>query len=150
MLWMTRLIGAGLFAALAMAGGSSAQTPPIFDMKGTWKGIGQAIIDGVTPLHPAEAGNAKPAATYRLREATYTYQINGQDGRRFWGTVSSDVAVNERLIGSLSFDGKTIYMAGKEGILDGVIIDANAIEMCYRHVNATSAIVNCNHLERQK
>jgi hypothetical protein len=128
---------------------SWAQAPAPLDMKGTWKGSGEAIIDGLTNAHPQGAAGISPAGSYRLRAATYTYKIEGQDGRRFWGTVSSD-AVNERLLGSLSADGKWIYMVGKDGLLDGQIVDADTIEMCYRQVTATAAIVGCNQMKRQK
>ncbi len=41
-------------------------------------------------------------------------------------------------------------MAGKEGLLDGQIVDPDTIEMCYRQVTATAAIVGCNQMKRQK
>ena len=83
---MSRAIGLGILGVLAMATGSVAQTAPVFDMKGTWKGIGEAIMDGAPPLHPQDAPGGRPAGPYRLREAAWTYQIDGQEGRRFWGT----------------------------------------------------------------
>lgn len=146
---MKSTLGLALLATLALAAAASAQGQT-FEMKGTWKGVGEAIMDGAPPLHPQDAPNGRPAGPYRLREATWTYQIDGQDGRRFWGTSSSDVSANDRLIGSVSPDGKWIYMAGKAGILDGVIVDKDTIEMCYRHANATSALVNCNVMKRVK
>jgi hypothetical protein len=147
---LTRLISLGVISLLVMAAGSSAQTPPAFDMKGTWKGSGEAIIDGLTTYHPPGATGTQPSGNYRLRAVTYTYKIDGQDGKRFWGSVSSDAVANERLIGSLSNDGKWIYMAGREGFLDGQVVDADTIQMCYRHVTATSAIVGCNEMKRVK
>ena len=125
---------------LLLAGAAAAQTAPapaLFDMKGTWKGTSEGIVAG-------------SAGTFQLRTATYTYKFEGQDGKRFWGTASSDLVTNERLIGSLSNDGKWIYMAGQDGILDGQIVDADTIEMCYRHANATSAVVGCNRMKRVK
>jgi hypothetical protein len=139
-----------MISLLATAVAASAQTPPVLDMKGTWTGTGAAIIDGPTTYHPPGATGTKPSGSYRLREVTYTYKIDGQDGKRFWGTVSSDAVANERLIGSLSYDGKWIYMVGREGYLDGQVIDNDTIQMCYRHVNATSAIVGCNQMKRVK
>ncbi len=41
-------------------------------------------------------------------------------------------------------------MVSKEGYLDGQVVDADTIEMCYRHVNATSAVVGCNLMKRVK
>ena len=147
---LTRLIGLAMISVLATAAGSSAQSPPMFDMKGTWKGTGDAIIDGLTAYHPPGAAGTKPSGNYRLRAVTYTYKIDGQDGKRFWGTVSSDAVANERLIGSLSNDGRWIYMVGKDGFLDGQIVDPDTIQMCYRQVNTASAIVGCNEMKRVK
>ena len=127
---------------LLLAAAAAAQTPPspaIFDMKGTWTGTSEGIV-----------AETKSPGSFQLRTATYTYKFEGQDGKRFWGTASSDLVTNERLIGSLSNDGKWIYMAGQDGLLDGQIVDADIIEMCYRHANATSAVVGCNRMKRVK
>jgi hypothetical protein len=138
-------------AALAFAGAAGAQTatPAIPDLKGTWVGKGEAIVDGPAAHHPPGAP-ARPAAPFRLREETYTVSIVGQDGRRLWGTVSSSQSASERLIGSLATDNKTVYFAVGPGYVDGVVTDANTMEICYRHVLPGSAVVGCNQLVRQK
>ena len=119
-------------------------------MKGTWTGTGEAIVDGATTHHPAEAAS-RPAGKYRLREETFTWRIEGQDGRRFWGTTSSDQKAGLRLMGSLSMDGKRLYMAGgKDGYIDAVMIDADTINACHRNVDPGSATVGCSVLKRQK
>jgi len=140
---------------LLMTGAAAAQTattPPApatpFNMKGTWKGNNDVIVDGPTGHHPATA-SAKAAGPYRLRTMPVTLQFDGQDGRRFWGTMSSDNRTN-RLIGALSFDDKWAYLAGFEGLVDAQIVDPDTIEVCYRHANSTSAVVGCNLLKRQK
>jgi hypothetical protein len=136
--------------ALLLTTAAAAQTaPPLFDMRGTWMGTSEGIVVGPWPADPPGT-DAKPLAGFQLRSASYTYRIEGQDGKRFWGTASSDLVANERLVGSLSNDGKWIYMAGQDGILDGQIVDADTIEMCYRHANATSAVVGCNRMKRVK
>jgi hypothetical protein len=147
---LTRLTCLGTISLFAFTGASLAQTPAPFDMKGTWKGTGEAIIDGVTGYHPPGAAGTKPTGNYRLRAVTYTYTIDGQDGRRFWGSVSSDSVANERLIGSFAVDGKSIYMVGREGFLDGHVVDSDTIQMCYRQITASSAIVGCNEMKRVK
>lgn len=136
---MTGPVGVGAAAAvLLLAANAIAQSPPSpVDMKGTWKGTSEGIgIDATGKI--------------QLGAATYTYRIEGQDGKRFWGTASSERGTTERLVGSLSNDGKWIYMAGQDGILDGQFVDADTFEMCYRHANATSAVVGCNRMVRQK
>jgi len=137
-------LGLATVAAMAQMTGSST----VFDMKGTWKGTRPSITDGVTPHQPASAqkGSAGP---YRLTDLSVTYKVEGQEGQRFWGTMSSDNFTN-RLIGSQSMDGKRLYMVGAQGTIDAQPIDADTIEVCYRHANATSATVGCNVMKRQK
>jgi hypothetical protein len=138
------IVATGLLAA-----GAAAQTPPVFDMKGSWKGNNEALVDGPATHHPPGV-NSKPAGPYRLRQQMITYKFDGQEGKRFWGTMSSEQQANIRLLGTLSTDGKWIYMVSKEGVLDGQVIDPDTIEMCYRHANETSAVIGCNVMKRQK
>ncbi len=146
MISIARVSGLAAASLLFLGGAAGAQT--YIDMKGTWKGTGEAIVDGPSIHHPPSAA-AKPAANYRLRVQTYTYKIDGQDGRRFWGTVSGEFA-SERLVGSFSANGKWVYMAGQQGLLDGEVIDADTIQMCYREASAALAVVACNEMKRQK
>src|SRR3569623_130641 len=108
--------------ALLVASSAFAQTAGPANMVGTWKGKNEALVDGPATHHPSDA-KGQPAGRYRLRQHQITYKIEGQDGRRFWGTMSSEQQANIRLLGSLSHDGKTIYLVSKEGYLDGQIID---------------------------
>src|ERR1700733_4145008 len=89
-------------AAVFIAGDAGAQT--IIDMKGTWTGTAEAIVDRPAQHHPAPgSAGTKPAGKFRLSEQPFTLV------RRFWGTTAS-ATKTERLIGSLSVDGKTIHM----------------------------------------
>jgi hypothetical protein len=135
-------------AAVFIAGDAGAQT--VIDMKGTWTGTAEAIVDGPAQHHPAPgAAGTKPAGKFRLSEQPFTVVIDGQDGRRFWGTTAS-ATKTERLIGSLSVDGKTIVMVDDDGMLDGTVVNADRIEVCYRHVNTSSAVVACAPVTRKK
>ena len=138
-------------AALFVAGAAGAQTaaPVVPDLKGTWVGKGEAVVDGPAGHHPPGA-TAKSASNYRLREETFTVRIDGQDGKRVWGTFSSPQRATERLIGSLAADGKTVYFVTGEGYIDGVVTDANTMDICYRHVLPGSAVVACNQWVRKK
>lgn len=135
-------------AAITAAGGAGAQN--IIDLKGTWTGTAEAIVDGPAQHHPAPgAAGTKPAGKFRLSEQPFTLVVEGQAGRRFWGTTSS-TSKTERIIGSLSVDGKTIHMADDDGLLDGTIVNADTFNVCYRHVNASSAVVACAVVSRKK
>lgn len=136
--------------ALLIAGSAAAQTAgPPANLVGTWKGHNEALVDGPATHHPPDA-KGQPAGRYRLRQQQITYKIEGQDGRRFWGTMSSEHQANTRLLGTLSHDGKTIYLVSKEGYLDGQIIDGDTIETCYRHAVPESAVIGCNLMKREK
>lgn len=146
-----RMLGtvAGLgFAVTLITTTANAQN--IIDMKGTWTGTVEAIVDGPALHHPAPGqGGAKPAGKFRLSEQPFTLVIEGQSGRRFWGTTSSPTGT-ERLMGSVSIDGKSIYMVDDDGFHDGTVVNADTLEVCYRHVNASSAVVACAPVSRKK
>jgi hypothetical protein len=140
-------MGIALAGVLAGAAPALAQaTPP--DLKGAWKGTGEAIVDGAAINHPRKA-EGKPAGTYRLRRQEYNFRIEGQDGRRFWGTIRSEHA-DVPMLGSLSSDGKWIYIASRAGLIDGTVTGDDTIELCYRQVKPAAMMVGCADLQRQK
>jgi hypothetical protein len=119
---MVKLIDvSAAIAALALVGATPAQAQGVFDMKGGWSGTTNAIVRGLAAHHPA-GEPSRPAGVARLREVTFTYKIEGQDGPRFWGTVSSPNHV-EQVIGAIASDGKRLYIATEDGFVDGVIVD---------------------------
>jgi hypothetical protein len=135
-------------AAMTAAGGAGAQS--IIDLKGTWTGTAEAVVDGPAQHHPAPgAAGTNPAGKFRLSEQPFTLVVEGQSGRRFWGTTSSPTRT-ERILGTLSVDGKTLHMVDDDGFLDGVVVNADRIDVCYRHVNASSAVVSCALVSRKK
>jgi len=139
---------AATVAVMTVAGDAGAQN--IIDMKGTWTGTAEAIVDGSAHHHPAPgASGAKPAGKFRLSEQSFTLVVEGQAGRRFWGTTAS-ATKTERLLGSLAIDGKSIYMIDDDGMMDGTVLDADTLEICYRHVNPGSAVVGCTKFSRKK
>lgn len=132
------------FAISLLAVQADAQS--MIDMKGTWQGTNQSIMDGFPPHVPSSV-ETKSAGKYRLTEQAYTFTVEGQEGRRFWGTMSSSIKT-ERLLGSLSVDGKRIYMIDEDGFMDGTVVNATTVEICYRHIGAT-AVVSCMALEKK-
>lgn len=144
---------AALAAAIVVsnAGGAPAQTkqaPPVADLRGTWSGISQVIIDGSTGNHPANA-SSHAASRFRLREAEFTYRIEGQDGVRFWGTITSTYRV-ERVIGAIAADGKHVYMVSQDGFVDGVVSDEDTIDTCFRQLQPDAAAAACNTIRRKR
>lgn len=134
-------------AAVCSAGTANAQH--VINLVGTWTGTTQAIVDGTgDDHHPADA-SSRPAGSYRLREFPFTYRIDGQDGRRFWG-VGLSGNQSGRVLGSISADGQRLYMVGTDGIFDGAVMNTNTLEICFRQVNQAAAIVACNVVTREK
>ena len=134
---------------VALLGATPAAAQRVFDMRGTWTGLAEAIVDGPANHHlPPGAAGVKPAGRFRLSQQQFTVVIDGQEGRRFWGTTASSTR-RERLIGSLSFDNRTVHMVDDDGMLDGTVVDGNTLEVCYRHVKSDSAVVACTRLTRQ-
>jgi hypothetical protein len=147
---MTRFACIVLAAALFSGTAAAQTTQPAFDMKGAWTGTNVGLVDGGPATHHPPGAQTTAAGPYRLHTQKFTYKFDGQDGRQFWGTMSSESRANIRMLGALSANGKSIYMVSKEGYLDGEIIDADTIEMCYRHALPDSAVIGCNIMKRQK
>jgi len=144
-----RLTGTIVAAAAGLAlcvGSAEAQA---LDMKGTWSSVGEAIVSGATTHHPPGAA-AKVAGQHRLRQQTFVFVIEGQDGNRFWGTMASDYAVRQPIIGSLSPDGKWVYMASASGLVDGTVVDNDTLSVCYRQGGSPTFMVACSEWKRRK
>ena len=62
-------------AVLATATVALAQSAP--DLKGTWSGKWRTVILGSNPHHPPSGPEDAP----RVREITFSFEIEGQDGR---------------------------------------------------------------------
>src|SRR6476660_8523749 len=92
---------ASVLAMTAYAGNAAAEGP-IISLKGTWVGTSESIERG-SALHHAPETDTKP----HLDNVEFTLTIAGQDGRRFWGTVSSK-RNHEPVTGVIAYDGKTI------------------------------------------
>jgi hypothetical protein len=135
-----------VMAGMALASAASAQDIP--NLKGTWTGDAPVIVAGASLHLPAGASNTQPAGTYRLGNQMMTYTIEGQDGRRFWGKLSSPRAT-ERLIGSFSVDGQRFYAIDDDGYIDGVVVGANRIDVCYREAYSDRGVVACETLQRK-
>ena len=138
------------FAALALILGCAAcsQAPAaqdsMPDLKGNWVGTSDSIVRGTAPHHAAAPG-PQPLVDH----VQFTLAITGQDGRRFWGTVSGGTST-EPVIGVIALDGKTIVARDNDGLIEGTIVDADTIDSVYSHNNGTSAVVASNRWKRQK
>ena len=152
-----RLTALAVFAALgacapptsnsAVAGDNSA-TPAateaaIPDLKGTWAGTSESIVTGMALHHAAQSGKDP-----LLDNVPFTYVITGQDGHRFWGNLKSAQG-EERITGVIARDGKTIIAQDNDGVLHGMLVDSDTIDLIYNH-GGSSTVVALNTIKRQK
>jgi len=118
--------------------------PSYPDLEGAWTAVMQAIFTGQGP-HTLGSATDGPQLDY-LR---LTINIDVQDGRLFWGRISS-VAAEEPVAGSIREGGrKAIYItrSGRgEMWLDPATPDQ--IEVCGGRGNAETMMALCGRLER--
>ena len=138
-----------VFIALAFLGATvsaAAQTAP--DLKGTWSGQWRSVIYGQNPHHP---GPGTRADTPRIREITFTLQVEGQDGRLLWGKSWSNPDRKEPFAATITADGKSIIGSDMDGSLTLSIAAPDRLDACYTHsgLGASQSIVaSCGTLQR--
>ena len=103
----------------------AATEAAIPDLKGKWVGTSESIVTGIAKHHEAPEGDAP-----LLSSVEFTYVVEGQDGRRFWGTLTSP-NFEEDMIGIVAKDGKTIVARSSEGEVRGTIADPDTIDITY-------------------
>ena len=135
------LIAIGLSTSAGAQG--TGQSP---DLKGRWVGKNEAIILDSVPHRPGEPASQQK---HRMGSIEVTITVEGQEGRRFWGTIASQHH-KEPLIGIIGFDGKSVMMQDNEGGVDGTLADPDTMEVSYRHSTPQSAVLSVNRLKRQK
>ena len=138
-----------LLCTVALFVGMGTASAQSFDMKGTWTGTGKTIVNGPAGHHPASVPS-KPAGSSRLTEPAFTTKIEGQDGNRVWGTLSS-AAATDPVIGVISPDGKQLRLVLKgRGVIEGTIIDPDTINIFYTEAHNGVAVAATNTWKRQK
>lgn len=126
-----------------IAAPSTTAPAAVPDLKGTWVGTSESVVLG-TPKHHAAALGPKPS----LSSTEFTITIDGQDGRRFWGSAKSRYS-DDFLLGVIKQDGKSILARTSEGEIDGRIVDADTIELTYSG-SGNATVLSVNTWKRQK
>lgn len=136
-------------ALLATTTAAMAQRAP--ELTGTWTGQWRTIIFGNNPHHP---GSQTTDTAPRMRDITFTLDIQGQNGRLLWGHSWSDPARKEPFAATLMPDGKTIIGSDTDGSLSmQIIAGRNEMEACYTHTAlgpSKSIVASCGDLRRQR
>lgn len=134
-----------MLAVTASSGIAAAQGAAPMDLRGHWTAMSDAIEKG-HPMHHLPGPGTGP----RLDHIEVTYAITGQDGRRFWGTVSFKRGGAEPIMGVIGFDGKTIVARDKDGLYQGSIVDRDTIDVIYSQQSSESTVVAAHRFKRQK
>lgn len=132
---------------LTTAGVALAQSPP--DLKGTWSGKWRTVILGSIAHHPPSG----PADAPRVREITFTFEIEGQDGSLFWGKSWSDPERKEPFVATITSDERSIIGADTDGSLTMRIGAGGRMAACYVHPAAgpsQSMVASCGALRRAR
>ena len=129
-------------AALTTGTAAVAQSA-IPDLRGTWKGESETIINGAGNPHHQSATAPGP----RLSSVAFTMTIDKQDGRRVSGTFSSPRGP-ETVIAVISRSG-AIYMVDDDGTSIGTMLAPNRMELCYMLQSQAARLASCVELTRQ-
>jgi hypothetical protein len=145
---MTRLMIAAA-AMLATTTVALAQAQPTPDLKGTWSGKWRTVILGSNQHHPPSG----PADLPRVREITFTLEVEGQDGRLLWGKSWSDPVSKEPFVATITADGRTILGADTDGSLTLRLGGRGRMDACYIHPATSpsqSMVASCGALQRSR
>ena len=136
-------------AATVLATATVALAQPAPDLKGTWSGKWRTVILGSNPHHPPSGPEDAP----RVREITFSFEIEGQDGRLIWGKSWSNPERKEPFVASITGDGRTIIGADSDGSLTMRIGGRGRMDACYVHPAtgpSQSMVASCGALQRSR
>jgi len=116
------------------------------DLKGTWTGPGQSVTQGKTDYWP-DAGAARP----EFRKGSWTLVIDQQEGNLLTGSHGlTEGTRHDRVLGVIRADQKTIHMVDDDGTFLTILTGPDTLEMCRTEVTASSMLVGCRQLTRQR
>ncbi|WP_395714196.1 hypothetical protein [Reyranella sp.] len=138
-------------ALTVLCGGASAAWAQTFpNMKGAWTGTSRSIVLGPAPHHKDNPAARAVGGDVRLSEMKFTITVEGQEGNRFWGHISSSV-MTEPLIGAFSSDGKRFRIVQRQnGMLDGVMSGADKFETFYSDAKPNLIAVGVTEYTRER
>jgi hypothetical protein len=145
-----RYLGAIGGLVILLIGGEAAMAQEVLNLKGTWiPAKGAHIVDGPTRHQQSGTTPVQGDETRRRHTSKFVFRFEGQEGRTFWGVLSS-AQKSEKFIGAISVDGKRFVMADEDGSFSGTVVDNDTLDYCYTHVTATDRAVACGLLIREK
>lgn len=135
-----------ILALSLLAVTTPAVSQDAINLIGTWKGTGYAVHIGATPYRSVDGAGVK----FPENGIEFTYVIKEQKGNRFAGE-SSVGAVMETIIGAVQTDNRGGMMLDDDGQYTFVLIDPNAMDLCYNHHSeAGKKLVACFRATRSR
>jgi hypothetical protein len=131
-------------ASILLAGTAFAADLALPNLIGTWstRSEGTMVVRGKDPgarLHYPEGSSTL------VGEATFTKQ----SGRLVEGTFKTPKAT-EPFVGAFGLDGRTIYAVDTDGLFDLRVVDADTLEVVYRHATPTTSVVSVGTWTRKR
>ena len=123
------------------------------DLRGTWTGTNKAIVLGTSEHHQHPERQSPEQARPRISEVTFTFVVEGQEGRHAWGTLSSP-RMREKFVWTISHDNRTIIGSDRDGTFFNRLLEPNKLEICYTGTDhhgktGTHLISVCHPFERK-
>ena len=104
----------------------------------------ESVITGIGNAH--HAGTPQSSEPH-VSSVTFTLKIEHQDGRRFWGVVSSERSTDS-LIGVISRNG-SIYYDDAKGYGTATLLSPERLEMCYLQIASTGRVASCTEMTKE-
>lgn len=141
------VISAAILAGVTSAVAKSKEVPVIV---GVWTGANSAIVAGQGGHWPTQQGSFEnPLRASKV----VTFEITGQDGRRFWGQsqIEGSGVAAEPFVGTLRLDNKSFVIVDTDGMMFGDLKGKNRLELCYAQVPGhknPAAVLSCAEMRK--
>src|SRR5688572_3967993 len=89
----------------------------------------------------------------RVREITFTLEIEGQEGRLVWGKSWSNPERREVFVATISSDGKAMLGADTDGSLRADVVGPDQLDLCYTQTGlgpSQAIVASCGELKRSR
>jgi hypothetical protein len=138
-------LAAGLIILSLWGGPAAGQDIP--DLKGAWVETGER--GGVVRRGQFEHQPSTGGETLFTNELTWTLTVERQEGVAFSGTWASQKRTDP-LVGAISADGKTLYLADDNGAMHGRLLDPDRMEICRSLADVDTMLAMCRMFQRRR
>ena len=123
------ILAAALLLGGTMSAGAQDAAP---DFTGTWSGDFDVVTMG------RDAG-----AAGEVKKVTIKYDLEHQEGRLIWGTVTTDDAKPRSIVLAFSFNNGTLVGSDTEGFHRITIVNLTRLESCFTDNGSGVILATC-------